>query len=248
MTMPGRRFSPWLAGLALAGAAHASVVVTLTGRDLPAPAAAPKGAFVVELAEFATSRNSEPREVALGEEAQAQEAIAPSTPETPRPPPDESQSLHDETPPPEESQPEQPAPKNPAVAPQPEVAQNTTTHSDAAVLADKDRAKEQAPQQKATDPQKVAAWLRALEMALQKHKSYPESARQRREEGVASVHLTLDASGGFLQARLLKGSGSQSLDAAALTLVEQAAPYPPPPAIGATKRLTLVVPVRYALD
>jgi protein TonB len=250
MSDTGRTVAPWLIGLALAGAAHASVAVAVIGRAQPPALPAPEGAFVVELAEIATSRGTEAKDLALGAEASAQDAIAEADPVEAPPPPEEPEPVPEEVPAPEpEPEPEpEPQPVEPPPAPPQEaVAQSTTTHSDAHVLAETDRAREQAVTRRAVDPQQVAAWMRELEMRLQKEKTYPEEARRAKCEGVATVRLSLTAEGAFAGATLVTGSGTAALDAAALDLVERAAPYPAPPTTGANGLLTLLVPVRYAL-
>lgn len=218
--------------------------MAVIGRAPPPALAAPEGAFVVELAEFATSRGTEARDLALGEEARAQEAVAASAPQPEAaPPPDEADAVPQDAPEPEPA----PAPEPAASEARPEVAQDSTTHSDAALLAAEDRAREQAAKRPTADPQQVAAWMRALEIALQKAKIYPEEARRARAEGVVTLRIVLDAEGGLVGATLAQSSGVAALDAAALDLVARAAPFPAPPGTGAAGQLSLRVPVRYAL-
>lgn len=244
MTAALRDLGPWLGGLALAGAAHASVALAVIGHSPQAPLAAPQGAFVVELAEIATSRGAEARDLALGTEARAQEAIAASEPAAEAPPPQTPDPLPQDAPLPAPEPDTKPAP---AADTQPEVAQDSTTHSDAALLAAEDRARAQAVARRPADPQQVAAWMHALEIALQKEKTYPEAARRARAEGVATLRIVLGADGALIDVTLVQGSGVTALDEAALALVARAAPFPPPPMTGANGQLSLLVPVNYAL-
>ena len=84
-------------------------------------------------------------------------------------------------------------------------------------------------------------------LRLQRAKRYPDAARERNEEGVATVAFTLTREGEVLSATLVHSSGSAELDAEAVALVYRAAPLPaiPPEIPGAIVRL--VMPVTFSL-
>lgn len=77
---------------------------------------------------------------------------------------------------------------------------------------------------------------------LEKMKRYPPGARKRQEEGTAQVQFAIDARGNVLSVRLVRSSGFDDLDTAALDLVRRASPVPAPPA-GAPRDIT--APIRF---
>jgi periplasmic protein TonB len=86
----------------------------------------------------------------------------------------------------------------------------------------------------------LAAWL-------ERHKRYPQRARQLRQEGVARVRFVIDRSGKVISHRIEKSSGHSALDEAASELLRRASPMPAiPPSIGQS-RLEIVVPIAYRL-
>ena len=75
----------------------------------------------------------------------------------------------------------------------------------------------------------MGAWRDALMTWLEKHKTYPEAAREDGEpEGQVLVRLTASRDGRVLDVSLVKSSGSRALDTAALTLVRGARLLPFP--------------------
>jgi protein TonB len=85
----------------------------------------------------------------------------------------------------------------------------------------------------------VASWLVA-------HKSYPEEARRRGEEGRVVVRFTVDRSGQVIETAIVGSSGSEQLDAAAITLLRSAVlPVFPPSMTQA--RVTITTSMRYSL-
>ncbi len=85
----------------------------------------------------------------------------------------------------------------------------------------------------------VGAWLAA-------HKSYPEEARQRGEEGRLAVRFTMDRSGQVTTVDVVRGSGSEALDRAALTMLRGARLPPLPDAMG-QPMITVTVQIRFGL-
>ncbi len=79
---------------------------------------------------------------------------------------------------------------------------------------------------------------------LARHKQYPAEARARNEQGSATLTFTLDGSGRVTSARLVRGSGSASLDQEAQAIARRASPFPAPPN-GRPARFT--VPVSFGL-
>jgi periplasmic protein TonB len=96
-------------------------------------------------------------------------------------------------------------------------------------------------------PAQVAAgWRQALGAWLAAHKTYPEEARRRGEEGRTAVRFTVDRSGRVLDVELSQSSGSAILDEAARAML-RGATLPPLPPTMTQERVTVTVTIRYAL-
>ena len=78
--------------------------------------------------------------------------------------------------------------------------------------------------------QAEADWARAVMRRLERFRSYPAAARQRRAEGVVLVQATIGADGRVLGTRLRTSCGNADLDAEALATVARARTLPVPPA------------------
>lgn len=96
-------------------------------------------------------------------------------------------------------------------------------------------------------PEISAAWKGALSAWLQSHKTYPDEARQRGEEGSALVRFTVDRSGRVLDFTLMRGTGSAYLDAAVGRMLT-GAQLPAFPTAMTQDRTTVTVQIRYALQ
>lgn len=90
-----------------------------------------------------------------------------------------------------------------------------------------------------------SSWERGIMVQLDRHKRYPQEARDHAATGEATVGFTLLRSGAVIGSRLVASSGSALLDAEALRMVERASPLPPPPIDVAGDRFEFVVPVRF---
>ncbi|MFA6449789.1 MAG: TonB family protein [bacterium] len=73
------------------------------------------------------------------------------------------------------------------------------------------------------------AYARAVRERIESLKEYPQGARRRGQEGVASVQFTLNRNGSVSGVSIAKTSGYDSLDNAALDAVRKAAPFQPIP-------------------
>jgi periplasmic protein TonB len=87
-------------------------------------------------------------------------------------------------------------------------------------------------------------WKSALVSQLERYKRYPSQARG--ETGVAQLAFNVDRSGGVHHARIVRSSGSSTLDSATLDLVMRAQPLPPPPPDIQGAQIPIVVPIRYS--
>ncbi len=98
-----------------------------------------------------------------------------------------------------------------------------------------------------SDKKIVARWQRQVVVHLNQFKRYPADARRRRDQGDVHLAFTIDRSGRVMARDLRSGSGSASLDAAALELLERAAPLPQPPPQIAGAAVELSLPVEYRM-
>jgi periplasmic protein TonB len=113
-----------------------------------------------------------------------------------------------------------------------------------------------APQQTALAPTPVPApvpspvvspgYLGLLSAWLESHKHYPDSARQRGEEGRAVLHFDVDRNGRVLDFAVVKSSGYPDLDAAIEDMM-RGATLPPFPAGMTESPLPVSVTIRFSL-
>ena len=87
----------------------------------------------------------------------------------------------------------------------------------------------------------VEIWKRRLTLQLASKKIFPRNAPA--EGGTARVMFVLDRTGNLVSRALVESTGSSELDAAALTMVDAAAPFPEPPAEIEEDNLRFTVPV-----
>jgi protein TonB len=93
----------------------------------------------------------------------------------------------------------------------------------------------------------MGEWRNALMSWLEKHKTYPEAAREEGAEGRVLVRFTVTRDGRVLDASLAQSSGSRALDAAALNLAREARPSPFPAGV-MQSTLSVTVPLAYQLE
>ena len=91
----------------------------------------------------------------------------------------------------------------------------------------------------------VATWRSQIVTILERNKRYPSEARARGEQGVTRLAFRIDSEGHLMSSRVVASSGSATLDAETLALVQRAQPYPPPPPELAGSELT--VPVSFSI-
>jgi periplasmic protein TonB len=99
------------------------------------------------------------------------------------------------------------------------------------------------PQTLAPDTQEnsINAWKRQVSNRLVSKRVYPRNSPA--EGGTAKVLLVLDRKGNLISSALAESTGSSELDAAALAMVEAAAPFPEPPAEIEENSLHLTAPI-----
>lgn len=92
-----------------------------------------------------------------------------------------------------------------------------------------------------------ASYISALLAALERHKDYPITARERHAQGTALLQFAIHRDGTVASWRIQRSSGHQDLDEAVGRMVQRASPLPPPPSEIPGDPVVLVVPVRFAL-
>lgn len=90
-------------------------------------------------------------------------------------------------------------------------------------------------------------YLAELFRKLARHKVYPAELKKNRVEGRVVVKFTLAADGRVMNSSIQQSSGHESLDAAALQMLNRASPLPAIPSWMNRSELTLAVPVEYSL-
>jgi periplasmic protein TonB len=90
----------------------------------------------------------------------------------------------------------------------------------------------------------VATWRNQIVTILERNKRYPSDARARGEQGVTRLAFSIDGQGRLLSSRIVASSGSATLDAETLALVQRAQPYPPPPELAGSQ---MTVPVSFSI-
>lgn len=93
----------------------------------------------------------------------------------------------------------------------------------------------------------LQVWEAAMSEKLERFKRYPEDSRQRHEQDVVSLRITVGRSGQVLRVAVVHSRGFTLLDQEALQMVQQAAPLPPLPQELSGDRLNVIVPVEFFL-
>jgi protein TonB len=89
-------------------------------------------------------------------------------------------------------------------------------------------------------------WQRALASWMAAHKTYPEVARRRGQQGSVGLRFTANRSGHVLSVSLVHSAGSDVLDSAAERMLRDAT-LPPFPATMTQGTATVTVTIRYTL-
>jgi periplasmic protein TonB len=110
-----------------------------------------------------------------------------------------------------------------------------------------ERAAAPAPGASAHNPDAVPNWKSQVAARLERFKRYPSEAQARGEQGVTQLAFSVDRAGGVHGARIVRSSGSGALDHATLSLIERAAPLPPPPPEITGTQIAISVPIRYRI-
>lgn len=103
---------------------------------------------------------------------------------------------------------------------------------------------EGAPSELSSDA--AQTWEGRLLAHLEHFKRYPPLAQRRHQEDVVYLRFTMDRDGKVLASKIQRSQGYMALDEEAGTLLQRAAPLPPPPPeMLRGDRVELVVPVEF---
>ncbi|MBW3695046.1 TonB family protein [Vibrio sp. T187] len=90
-------------------------------------------------------------------------------------------------------------------------------------------------------------WQQILHAHLEREKRYPRKARRMRKQGMPVISFTMNRDGTVLGVRLVKSSGTPSLDNEAIALAYRAQPLPKPPKLVPDQELTLTLPINFTM-
>jgi periplasmic protein TonB len=242
--------------LSVAGHAACLALLILLLRETP-PAPEPLATGGIEVVFAPLPKPEEPQPPTQAEIPPPQVETPPPAPEPMSPPLDEPVAAIEPPPPaPETPVPvvQPPPPPKPAVKPPPkpvhhhleQAAPNPTpapSQPTQAAVAAPQTAYAPAP----VPSTEVSPGYRALLSAwLESHKRYPDSARQRGEEGRAVLRFAVDRTGRVLDFAVLHSSGYPDLDSSIEEMMRSAV-LPPFPASMTQSRIDVSVTIRFSL-
>jgi periplasmic protein TonB len=130
------------------------------------------------------------------------------------------------------------APANPSIA---AIAAQATAVPTSELI--KEATRSVAPEQgTGTTAQRIrATWQKELVAHFDRHKRYPVTSSD--ESGEVVVKLTIDDGGHIVSSSIVRGSGYEMFDEAALSMIQRSDPVPRPPTVVAQQGLTFTLPV-----
>ena len=214
-----------LCGAVVLGVHVAAVATLLTWRD-PIGFGEPSSAIVIDLSPFATPQSDSIEDIAPG--PKQQEAAAP-------PPPEEREQVEAKI-----EQKIEAAPEPDVAVPPPDEAKPTPPQVQPAPATT-------APPRTHASQTAINAWYRGIVVRIERHKSYPQTARARRETGTVELAFSIDREGRVLSSAVKQSSGYAMLDQEAMATARRAQPFPAPPVDLAGTMFPFTVPVEFKL-
>jgi len=98
----------------------------------------------------------------------------------------------------------------------------------------------------AAAPRHDPSYLDRLAAAIERERDYPLHSRRQGHQGRVVIHLVITASGKLLAAQVMTGSGLETLDRAAIGMVQRARLPPLGPGLGA-ESATFTIPIVFAI-
>ncbi len=89
-----------------------------------------------------------------------------------------------------------------------------------------------------------SAWTKQVHSLVRDNFSYPRSAMVRKEQGQATIKVSMSADGNITNVTLIKSSGSEILDREAVRIAQKVRRLPAPPS-GTT---SVSLPIAFRLD
>jgi periplasmic protein TonB len=218
----------WILSAAAVVGIHAALVTMLINWHEPISGDEGTEAILVDLAAYTAPQVDSKNDLAPGPEQQE----AKSTPDAEQPKAQETPLEKIEPPPhlpdadvqlPAEAKP----PENPKEQPTPPVHETTS------------------PPRPRPSAAQVASWHRKIALQVERHKSYPITARARHQTGTAELAFTLVRNGKVLSSRVIRSSGVADLDQETIDTVRRAQPFPPPPPNMPGDTFDFTVPIRF---
>jgi protein TonB len=91
------------------------------------------------------------------------------------------------------------------------------------------------------------SYLEMVKLKIERQKKYPDIARTRQIEGRVTIRFVITPEGNIKELKIVKTSGHNHLDQAALTAVKLSAPFPKPPRQFFKGEITLAITVVFEL-
>jgi periplasmic protein TonB len=241
----------WVACAAVVIGLHALVITALLARNDPVDVGDLSPVVVIDLAPYvAPSESMED----LPRGPVQQQAALPSPPEQVEPKPEKPEEKAETKIEPEERIEVPPAPVPPVAAlpppeeveppPPPEPAVRPAPPTDAPPAP----ATTAPPRQHHASTAEIDAWKTGIVALINNNMTFPEAARARRQKGVVHVTFAFDREGHVVSSQVTRTSGYALLDQAALTILQKAQPFPPPPAGLSGEVFSFTIPVRFRLQ
>jgi protein TonB len=92
-----------------------------------------------------------------------------------------------------------------------------------------------------------SSYLEMVRLKIERHKKYPDIARTRQIEGHVTIRFVITPEGDIKGSKIVRTSGNNHLDEAALTAVKLSAPFPKPPKQFFKGEITLAITVVFEL-
>jgi len=94
----------------------------------------------------------------------------------------------------------------------------------------------------------LKSYLAEVRRLLEKHKTYPWTARRQHREGVVVLNFTIGQGGEIAGHKIARSSGHEVLDGAAAEALQKVGRFPPLPVALGRSQLNIQVPLAFRLS